>query len=203
MRAASPERRRLLGRRLRERREDELGYPTRKGGRRAFEDATGWDQRNSFDIEKAKRSNFKEETLREAARVYQVARESMIAFLCGEADELVPAAPAPARPGPPAARLGPSPITDAAVAAAAQPIADAIWERLVALVYEMHIPARDIPGASLFGAGTDDARDWDDERRKRLLTVSERVYLIANLRVLEHSNNRSALAPVMAVMVAR
>jgi hypothetical protein len=155
------------------------------------------------DIENASRkdpSSWQDDTLGEIADFYGTTVRSMLAVLRGEADDLVLVTPA-ARP--PDARLGPSPITDAAVAAAAQPIADAIWERLVALVYEMHVPARDIPGAALFGAGTDDARDWDDERRKRLLSVSERVYLIANLRVLEHSNNRSALTPVMAVMVAR
>jgi hypothetical protein len=154
------------------------------------------------DIENASRedpSSWQEATLQEIADFYEVACESMIAVVKGEAEELVPAPAA----RPPDARLGPAPMTDAAREAAARPYADAIWERLVALVHELHAPARDIPGRALFGEGSPDAMTWDDERTRRLLSLNERVWLIADLRVREASNDRSALTPVMAVMVAR
>jgi hypothetical protein len=194
MRAASPEQRRLFGRRLRERREDELGYPARKGGRRAFEDVTGWDQRNAFDIENAVRSNFKEETLRQAARVYGVARESMLAFLRGEADELVPAAAAPAAP-PVASEHGIPDglrLMDRDREAAVRPLFDAILDRLLDVADRTGVPVKDVGGARLFGAGTPDAKDWDDERTRRLFSVRERVWMIAEMRVREGSPDRRA-----------
>ena len=198
MRAASPERRRLFGHRLRQRREDELGFTERRGGRRAFEAATGWDTRNAFDMENAKRANFKEETLRKAMRAYQLTRTSARAFLLGESDELIPAsAPGPPVPG----TLGPSPFADAAREAAAFPFALAIWQRL----YRFAVAGQpDPPGAELFPDSGEDAADWDSPRDRELYSLEERVWIAADVQARQAARGRQGIAlaaPATPVMV--
>lgn len=191
MRSAGPERRRLFGRRLRERREDGLGFTERKGGRRAFEGATGWDTRNAFDIENAKRANFKEETLRKGMRAYQLTRTSARAFLLGETDELVPADP-PVPPAGEAARLGLPPMADPDPGI--WPHVRAISNRLFDLAARRSVHAGDIPGELLFPHDPRNAARWDDDGLRRAFSVSDRVYIIAEVLRTEADAARSSRA---------
>lgn len=63
------------------------------------------------------------------------------------------------------------------VSAAARPFADQIWMRLLGLA-AAGVTSPD--GAQVFGAGTADARTWDD--RAEWFTVPERVWMVAEAR---------------------
>jgi hypothetical protein len=96
-------------------------------------------------------------TLGKVAYAYGVTYDSMLAVIRGEADELVPAAPA----APPAAGTAglPPPLADAARVAAARPWSDRIQERL------RDLAARGVTspsGADVFPGRPDDARAWDE-----------------------------------------
>jgi hypothetical protein len=148
------------------RRRGELGFGD---SRPRFHDATGVNKRYADDLENARRSNFDEPWLRMAARGYGVTYESLIGVAWGEADALapVPAAPSPDEDTPP---MPPE------RAATTQPWFDEINERRIALAAQgVTNPA----GAQMFGAGTADARAWDDHG---YWPVATRVWFIAEVR---------------------
>lgn len=174
----------LLGNLLEERRRV-LGYTYRAPG---FERERQVNRRLAADLETAakKRVNhFTEGSLRVAAHGYQVTYASMAAVLAGKADELTPVRP-PRRarrdsPAPPAAPPGPppdegTPPMSPEQAAAARPWYDEVNERRVALAFR---GVANPTGAQMFGAGTDDARAWDDHG---YWSVADRVWFIAELR---------------------
>ena len=167
---APPERWQLLGRLLEDRRK-ELGYTYRfsSGPGPSFERDSGVNRRMAADIEKAAKdriNRFMPGTLHIIARGYRVTEESVRAVLRGEAGELTPVPP-PDEDTPP---MSPE------RAAAGQSWYDEINERRVALA------ARRImnpTGAQMFGAGTADAKAWDDHAH---WSVADRVWFIAEVR---------------------
>jgi hypothetical protein len=162
-------------------RRSELGYQFRP----AFVEARGINIRRVSDIENNYRPNtFPPGSLREIAQAYQVTYDSIGALLRGEADELIPAEPAPPRASSaPTAPVGDSRATPMVTGeddvTASWSYAEPIWERLYDLARAGNL---DPTGADLFGEGTDDARTWDDPRLRRLLPLRERVRNIADLR---------------------
>jgi hypothetical protein len=156
---------------LLEARRGELGYESRP----AFERATGLNTRLAADVEKGYRDNFKPDTIGRIAAAYQVTSGSMMAVLRGDAAELVPAAPPRPPPAPPVPAGGvPSWMTEEEKRRL-QPWADEIWERLV-----RH--GQDASGAVLFGAGTQDAADWDAWKARGVWSLREMVAMAAEVR---------------------
>lgn len=198
---ADPGRWRLLGDLLRFRRE-ELGYKYRPEFARERMPLTPKGNANVrlvVDIEAApadRQNTFMRTTLQDIAQFYEVTFGSMMDVLHEKADELT-AAPAAPRPAvaPPAAPdppdfPGPAPFADEARAAAARPHAEAIRDDLIRLDYLREVaPGRyehsgaPMPsGAELFGRDTADARTWDDPNLRRVLTVRQMVWLLADIR---------------------
>ena len=61
-----------------------------------------------------------------------------------------------------------------------KPYADEIYMRLL----QLGTPdVSDLPGAQVFGGGTDEARMWDEPYLRELWSVPERVWMIADLRL--------------------
>jgi len=160
----------LLGRLLDERRRL-LGYTYRAPG---FERDTGVNRRLAADLETAapKRvDHFTEGSLRLAAHGYQVAYESMLAVLRGEADDLAP-------PGFPVAGEPPAWMAaDEKRTAANRPYRDKIMGRLDLLAGQ---GVRSPSGAQLFPGSPADARDWDKYTED--WEIDERVWFVADLQ---------------------
>lgn len=161
---AEPARLRELGALLRLRRAA-LGYRHVP----AFVRDRGINARMAGDIEHGRRDTFTFPSLADAARAYDVTYDSMMEVVWSGAGELapVPAAPPPDEDTPP---MTPE------RAAAGRPWFDEINERRVALAAE---GITNPTGAQMFGAGTDDARAWDEHP---YWSVSDRVWFIAEVR---------------------
>jgi hypothetical protein len=177
--------------------------------RREFEEATGLNERMISDIENnppGRANTYLDSTLKnKVAPAYQVTFPSIVAFLKGETDELTPVRGRRAQAARPEDGLDGIMLMDRDREAAVRPLFAEILGRLLGTQYEpglaetLGIPVSEVTGAQLFGAGTPDAKDWDDERTRRLFTVRERVWMIAEMRVREGSPDRraagSALTP--------
>jgi hypothetical protein len=180
-----------LGRRLRIRREEELGYPFRP----EFADAADINERMISDIENnppGRANTYLNSTLKNTvAPAYQVTYGSIIAFLKGESDELTPVRGRRAQAAQPDDGMDGVMLLDRDREAAVRPIFAEILGRLLGTQYEpglaetLGVPVGEVTGAQLFGAGTPDAKDWDDPRTRRLFSVRERVWMIAEMRVRE------------------
>jgi hypothetical protein len=146
--------------------------------RTTFERDSGVNARLAAEIEKAAKdrvNHFMPGTLQLVAHGYEVTYESVLAVLRGEADALVPAAPAP---------TAPAELPDAVGARSpeAQDYADRIWERLLDLADS---GITDPPGGQLFPDSPEDARTWDNPKLRRNWTVRARVRMIADLQYLD------------------
>jgi hypothetical protein len=164
----------LLGELLQARRQ-ELGYKYRPAFARERLQPTDEGNPNVrlvADAEMGYRDTFPPGTLREIARAYEVAYDSVTAVLDGRADALAPAVPA--APAAPVTRL--PPMTDAARIASARPYADAINRRLRELAGQ-GLP--DPGGVQVFGPGPD-AKTWDGIGAR--LDIDDRVWFIADLQ---------------------
>ena len=167
---APHERWQLLGE-LAQARRQEMGYRHRPGFARdrlpLTEDGNP-NVRLAADFEMAYRDTFPPGTLRDLARAYDVAWESVLAVLRGDADALAPAR------GP---SLPPAPMADPAREAATRPYADPIWERLLSLAAA---GVTDPPGARLFPRSPADANAWDGTAGR--MGTADRVWLVAELQ---------------------
>jgi hypothetical protein len=136
------------------------------------------------DIEHGRRDTFTFPTLEDVAAAYEVTYGSMMAVVWSDADELVPAEPAPAEDATaPVARVpDENPPMSPAQAAADRPYYDPVNERRFALAAEGIL---DPTGEQMFGAGTEDARAWDGPFG-RSLPIGDRCWFIAELHRLEH-----------------
>lgn len=150
--------------------------------RTTFERDSGVNKRLSADIEKAPRDRvdkFMPGTLQLIAHGYAVTYESVLALLRGEADDLVPAPPAPAAlpvPGEPPAWMAAEPDRTGAN----HPYADRIRGRLDMLAAQgVTAPS----GAQLFPDSPADARDWDKYGEWE---ARDRVWFIADLQRRDH-----------------
>jgi hypothetical protein len=199
---AAPERWQQLGNLLRIRRIEELDYPHQKPfaadrlppSSRARKVNT----KLVVDVEGANRRNgFQRSTLKNlVAPAWQVTYESIVAFLEGKADGLVPAPAPPASAAAPSAAPGfpgPAPMADEARADANRPYGQAICRDLVRAGYLREVApgwfertgAPEPSGAQLFGEGTPDARTWDNPDLRGRLTVTQMVWLVAELRRID------------------
>lgn len=148
--------------------------------RTLFAEATGLNWRLLHDVERAKRDEFKPETLAALENAYQLAPGAIGRALQGGV--LEPAAgPRPAYApvsGPPDL---PVPEGDRE---AAKPIADEMQELLLAAVARTGNP--DPPGDEIFPAGSQSARSWDRLRRD-LPATRRRLWMIALLAAPDSS----------------
>lgn len=144
-----------------------------------------------YDIEGGPRwgrKGFTAAKLAAVARAYDVTLDSVAAALDGGELEPAPArAPRQVRPAPPGGD-GWLPPLDEGRLAGARPYADEIYRDLISWTAR-YVAARpgtdpqavpDPPGAELFPDSREDAATWD--LRADLMTVEERVWLIAALR---------------------
>lgn len=169
-----PEAWRRFGRALRDWREDVLGYDTQV----AFAADRGINLKLVRSLENGyKPGASTKASMQKAARAWQVTYGSMLAFLRGEADRLVPAGAAlvPAVPLP--AALGDPPVADPARRAADEPYARPILGRLAVLAYS-GVP--DPRGEQMFPDSPADAWSWDDLRERRPeLNPGDRAWVLA------------------------
>lgn len=147
-------------------RRGEMGYRARP----RFCEERNINERLITDIENTYRKTFKTPTLQQIAQAYAVTYHSIAAVLSGHADELEPAPPDGTRQ---------PPVTDPAREDPCRPYADEIYMRLL----QLGTPdVADLPGSHVFGGGTAEARMWDEPSLRRLWSVPERVWMIADLR---------------------
>lgn len=137
----------------------------------------------AYDLEQGTlqgRGGFSAGNMLALAQAYQVTPDSVIAVLDGGDLEPLTAAPGRhARPEPPADRPWLPPL-DAGTLDQARPFADAIWQRLRELALQ---GVADPSGAQLFPGNDADIATWD--QRAGVMSVEERVWLIAALRARE------------------
>lgn len=179
----------LLGKLLETRRRV-LGHTWRT----TFYPDSGVNERMQADIEKAAKdrvNHFMPGTFQLIAKGYRVTEESMVAVLRGEADDLVPAAPAALPVTRDRLADGPDgwqpPIADKARRDADAPYAMEIMEHLLALADSGIV---DPTGAQVFPDAPDDAKAWDGIGAR--LPVRDRVWFIADLRRWDADRNGSA-----------
>jgi hypothetical protein len=204
-RQRSPQAWERLGALLRERREE---LDPRFFNRETFASERKINYKLCADIEKHERENFSPTTLQDkVAPAYAVTYESLWDALDGGDLVALPGTPPhrprarPARetvPSPPSADGGWLPPLGADAIARARPYADMIfmarsdWRAGYAAAHP-GIAVSDIPeppGGELFPDSDDDARTWDG--RAAVLSVQERVWLIAALRARESTARQRA-----------
>lgn len=164
------------------------------GSQTRFAKARKVSVRRIRDIENASRkdpSSWQEATLQEIADFYEVDYRSMLAVLRGEADDLVPAAPASVSlaaglpPAPPsgllredADRPWATPVWEALLHLADRGVLDPDGDQLVAAVAELIrlgvLPAGTVP------LSEKDAQAWDSTAGA--MVRSDRVWLVSDLR---------------------
>ena len=145
-------------------------------------------------IEGALQESYQPSTLRDLEKVLRWERGSAAQILAGGDPVPLGGEPEPlpepghhARhraPEAPAAQWLP-PLPDSATIERARPHADAIWQRLRQLALQ---GIADPSGELMFPGDEADAADWD--RRAGLLSLEERVWLIAAIRAREEARER-------------
>ena len=173
-----------LGRALQAWREDVLGYKARSRFAADRLPLTPDGNVNTKLIQELEMNyrpgTFTRWSLEDAAGAYRVTYESVLAFLHGEADTLVPVPAVPAAAGPAAPAgvpaLPPSPLGDPGREAADRPYALAIWDRFLSLPRRVGDPS----GAELFPGSPADARDWDKYTAD--WDIGDRVWFVADLQ---------------------
>lgn len=173
--------RRLLGVLLQQRR-TELGWTHRPAFTRERLPLTPSGNPNTrlaADIEEAYRDNFPESRLRQLARAYLVAYESLVDVAHLRARALAPAPPAASAAAPPARPRGlPAAPAGQVREELVYPYAFPVWRRIVQGAAQ---GIMDPSGADLFPAGSADAKAWDGTAGTGM-SLSDRAWLVADLQ---------------------